>query len=119
MTETLRETVVRYLRRFEQGDYAGMRAMFTDKATVWNGQGEQAIDDTIEMLRAGAANMQSLRYDIVRQFEQDNEVLQQHVLRIVLNDGNRIDMPVAMYFRFENGLIDRIEEYANFTPPEE
>ena len=29
------------------------------------------------------------------------------------------ELPVAMYFGFKDGLIDRIEEYANMAPPSE
>jgi hypothetical protein len=33
--------------------------------------------------------------------------------------GSGMELPVAMYFGFKDGLIDRIEEYANMTPPDQ
>ncbi len=33
-----------------------------------------------------------------------------------MTDGARSDVHAAMYFRFDNGLIDRIEEYFNAVP---
>ncbi|MGO2023055.1 MAG: hypothetical protein ACTH2N_11860 [Brachybacterium tyrofermentans] len=58
-----------------------------------------------------------MRYEITRQFQKPGEVLQQHVLHINMPDGAGTELPVAMYFGFQDGLIDRIEEYANMTPP--
>ncbi|MFJ2758810.1 hypothetical protein ACIO3S_24640 [Nocardioides sp. NPDC087217] len=38
---------------------------------------------------------------------------------IKMPDGSGTELPVAMYFGFKDGLIDRIEEYANMTPPDQ
>lgn len=118
MSTDVGDTAVRYLRRLEAGDYAGMRALCTDTATVWHndGKGQQTIDENLAMLEDGPAAEASLRYDIIRQFTEADEVLQQHVLRITNADGPVGEVQAAMYFRFEDGLIDRIEEYANFIP---
>ncbi len=118
MSTDLKDTATRYLRRLEAGDYAGMRALCTDTATVWHndGKGQQTIDENLAMLKDGPAAEASLRYDITRQFTEADEVLQQHVLRITNADGPVGEVQAAMYFRFRDGLIDRIEEYANFIP---
>lgn len=55
-------------------------------------------------------------YDIIRQFAGTDEVLQQHVVRVAMNNGMRGEAQAAVYFRFAGDLIDRIEEYANFVP---
>lgn len=118
MSTDIKDTAIRYLRRLEAGDYAGMRALCTDTATVWHndGKGQQTIDENLAMLKDGPAAEASLRYDITRQFAEADEVLQQHVLRIANSDGPVGEVQAAMYFRFKDGLIDRIEEYANFIP---
>jgi uncharacterized protein (DUF1684 family)/ketosteroid isomerase-like protein len=118
MSTDTKDTAVRYLRRLEAGDYAGMRALCTDTATVWHndGKGQQTIDENLAMLKDGPAAEASLRYDITRQFTEADEVLQQHVLRITNADGPVGEVQATMYFRFKDGLIDRIEEYANFIP---
>ncbi|WP_434445616.1 DUF1684 domain-containing protein [Lentzea sp. E54] len=118
-TMELTEKAVQYLRHLEKFDFASMRAMCTDTATVWHndGKGEQTIDENLEQLErmssGGGGGAITLRYDITRQFQKPNEVLQQHVLHIGMPGGSGNELHVAMYFRFENGLIDRIEEYAN------
>jgi ketosteroid isomerase-like protein len=118
MSTDIKDTAIRYLRRLEAGDYAGMRALCTDTATVWHndGKGQQTIDENLAMLEDGPAAEASLRYDITRQFAEADEVLQQHVLHITNADGPVGEVQAAMYFRFQDGLIDRIEEYANFIP---
>jgi len=119
----LTEKAVQYLRHLEQFDFASMRAMCTDTATVWHndGKGEQLIEENLEQLKqmSGGGGVVALWYEITRQFEKPDEVLQQHVLHINMPDGVGTELPVAMYFGFQDGLIDRIEEYANMTPPNE
>jgi hypothetical protein len=97
--------------------------MCADTATVWHndGKGEQTIEENLEQLKqmSSGGGVVALRYDITRQFQKPDEVLQQHVLHINMPDGSGTELPVAMYFGFKDGLIDRIEEYANMTPPNE
>ncbi|WP_193103300.1 DUF1684 domain-containing protein [Brachybacterium sp. FME24] len=123
MESELTEKAVQYLRHLEHFDFASMRAMCTDTATVWHndGQGEQTIEENLEQLEqmSSGGGVVALRYEITRQFQKPDEVLQQHVLHISMPDGSGTELPVAMYFGFQGGLIDRIDEYANMTPPDE
>lgn len=114
----LRTAAVRYLRQWEVRDYAAMRSLCTDTATVWHndGSGDQPIDENMELLKQLAADVDTLRYDIVRQFQDEDEVLQQQVLHLTMTDGSRSEVHAAMYFRFDDGLINRIEEYFNVVP---
>ncbi|BDH14266.1 nuclear transport factor 2 family protein [Streptomyces hygroscopicus] len=109
---------VHYLRQWEVRDYATMRSLCTDTATVWHndGSGDQPIDENMELLKQLAADVETLRYDIVRQFQDGDEVLQQQVLHLTMTDGSRSDVHAAMYFRFDGDLIDRVEEYFNVVP---
>ncbi|MEV0274828.1 nuclear transport factor 2 family protein [Streptomyces sp. NPDC050610] len=116
--QDLRAAAVHYLRQWEVRDYAAMRSLCTDTATVWHndGSGDQPIDENMELLKRLAADVDTLRYDVVRQFQDRDEVLQQQVLRLTATDGSRSEVHAAMYFRFDGGLIDRIEEYFNVVP---
>ncbi len=53
-----------------------------------------------------------MSYEITRQDSESDEVLQQHVVNVVMKDGARLQVDAAVYFRFEDGLITRTEEYA-------
>lgn len=116
--QDLRAAAVHYLRQWEVRDYATMRSLCTDTAIVWHndGSGDQPIDENMELLKKLATDVETLRYDIVRQFQDGDEVLQQQVLHLTMTDGSRSDVHAAMYYRFADGLIDRIEEYFNVVP---
>ncbi|MFE7115918.1 nuclear transport factor 2 family protein [Streptomyces sp. NPDC057654] len=117
-SQDLRAAAVHYLRQWEARDYATMRSLCTGTATVWHndGSGEQPIDENMELLKRLAADVNTLRYDVVRQFQDRDEVFQQQVLHLTAADGSRSEVHAAMYFRFDGGLIDRIEEYFNVVP---
>ncbi|MFF8918815.1 nuclear transport factor 2 family protein [Streptomyces sp. NPDC015032] len=116
------ETAISFLRSLEVYDLAGCRAMCTSRATVWqnDGQGERAIDAMLERFKAFAADVDALRYDVIRQFQNADEVFQQQVLHLSLADGSGSRVHAAVCFRFEgDGLIDRIEECIYTVPTAE
>ncbi|MFE3886415.1 nuclear transport factor 2 family protein [Streptomyces lydicus] len=114
MRKNIGEMATRCLWRLESCDFDEVRAMCTETATVWHndGKGDQAIDEKLEQLKPLAGMVDPLRFDIMRQFHSGEEVLQQHVLRLVMPDGSWSEVHAAMYFRFDGYLIDRMEEYA-------
>ena len=119
MNQGLEDKAVTYLRSLERADWGTARAMCASTATVWHndGKGEQSIADNIAGMADQAGAIASMRYDITRQFTRPGEVLQQHVVRVATTEGTRGQVFAAVYFRFdEDGLITRIEEYANFLP---
>ncbi|MFI0470418.1 hypothetical protein ACH347_40675 [Saccharopolyspora sp. 5N102] len=118
MRRNISETATQCLRRLAAGDFDGVRKMCTDTATVWHndGKGEQAIDEKLGQLGLLIPTVQALEYDVIRQFQNYDEVLQQQVLRLELADGSHREVHAAMYLRFEGDLIDRIEEYTYVMP---
>lgn len=117
--QNIGETAMECLRSLEEYDFERMRALCTETATMWHndGRGDQSVHEKIEQLRPLVAAVDSLRYDVIRQFQKPDEVLQQQVLHLAMADGSRSDVMATMYFRFKNGLIDRIEESA-YQPPD-
>ncbi|MFD4637637.1 DUF1684 domain-containing protein [Lentzea sp. NPDC058436] len=104
-----------YLRHLENREWSEARAMCSAEATVWHndGKGDSTIGENIAGMEAQIEPIASMRYEITRQFEQPGEVLQQHVVNVATKDGALFKVDAAVYFRFENGLITRIEEYAS------
>ncbi|MFD4675624.1 DUF1684 domain-containing protein [Lentzea sp. NPDC058450] len=111
----LKAKATTYLRHLENREWSEARAMCTADATVWHndGKGDSGIGENIAGMEAQIEPIESMRYDITRQFEQPGEVLQQHVVNVATKDGGLFAVDAAVYFRFENGLITRIEEYAS------
>ncbi|MEV5203148.1 nuclear transport factor 2 family protein [Streptomyces sp. NPDC053720] len=119
MEQNIGERAISFLRCLEVYDFAGCRAMCTSGAIVWqnDGRGARTIDATLRRFKAFAADVDTLRYDVVRQFRNTNEVLQQQVLHLSAADGSQTRVHAAVCFRFEDdGLIDRIEEYIYEVP---
>lgn len=118
LVHDLEARAVTYLRHLENREWAGARAMCADTATVWHsdGKGEQTIDENIGGMESQVGAIDSMRYDITRQFSRPGEVLQQHVVHVSTKDGTKGRLHAAVYFRFDDALITRIEEYAGFEP---
>lgn len=118
MTRPRIEKINTFLRVLEKYDFAGARAMCTEKAVVWQNDStaEQPIAERMEQFGVFVTNLTSLRYDVLRQYEHEDEVLQQHVLHLDLADGTHQAIHALLYFRFEGDLIDRIEEYHYSMP---
>lgn len=118
MSNDLADKAANYLHHLENRNWAGARAMCTDTATVWHndGKGEQSIEENVAAMAAQVGAIESMHYSITRQFSRPDEILQQHVVRVATTDGGRGEVHAAAYFRFVDGLIDRIEEYSSFLP---
>ncbi|MFD6159315.1 DUF1684 domain-containing protein [Nocardia sp. NPDC060256] len=122
MSEDLDHKAVTYLHALETADWAAARAMCAADTTVWHndGKGEQSIEDNINGMAGQVDAIESMRYDITRQFSRPGEVLQQHVVHVATKEGMRGEVHAAVYFRFDDdGLITRIEEYSNFVPADD
>nr|WP_042178058.1 nuclear transport factor 2 family protein [Kibdelosporangium sp. MJ126-NF4]CEL12948.1 hypothetical protein [Kibdelosporangium sp. MJ126-NF4]CTQ98633.1 hypothetical protein [Kibdelosporangium sp. MJ126-NF4] len=115
MSQDLKDKAITYLRHLENREWADAQAMCSEKAAVWHndGKGDSTIQENISGMAAQIEPIQSMRYDITRQFCQSDEVLQQHIVNVVMKDGAIFRVDAAVYFRFEDGLITRIEEYAS------
>ncbi|MBY4275372.1 nuclear transport factor 2 family protein [Rhodococcus fascians] len=119
MNRNLEEKVVSYLRTLEVSDFSSARSLFAGTATVWHndGKGDETLEEYFEGLARQLESYHSIRYDIIRQFTQQDAVLQQHVVRVEAKNGERGGVHAAVYFRFDkDGLIERVEAYANYIP---
>ncbi|MEE1742411.1 nuclear transport factor 2 family protein [Streptomyces sp. BE147] len=112
MRQDLNAKVNLFLQCLETCDFSRARALCTDRATVWqnDGNGAQGIGESLEQFKVFAADVKSLRYDVIRRFHSSNEVFQQHVLHLNMVGGSFEEVHAVVYFRFEDDLIERIEE---------
>lgn len=118
MTLTPEQTAATYLKHLENREWDQARSMCAADATVWHsdGKGDAGIDENIAGMKDQIGSITSMRYAIQRQISQGDEILQQHVVRVETVDGTRMNVYAAVYFRLNDGLIERIEEYANAVP---
>ncbi|KND26281.1 nuclear transport factor 2 family protein [Streptomyces acidiscabies] len=118
MTDNIRDRVDLFLRVLEKYDFAAAQEMCTKKAVVWQNDGkkEQAIGERLDQFRSFVTTVDSIRYEVLRRFDAPDEVMQQHVLHLNMTDGSSNALNALLHFRFEDGLIDRIEEYVYPMP---
>ncbi|MGW4069245.1 nuclear transport factor 2 family protein [Nocardia grenadensis] len=118
MNQLHQDVVLRYLRNLENGDFATARSLCSPAATVWHndGKGEQTIDENVSSMEDQFPSIESMRYEVIRQFADQDGVLQQHIVHVATTGGMRGTLHAAAYFGFDGDLITRIEEYANFVP---
>jgi ketosteroid isomerase-like protein len=114
------ELVERFLRLVDTFDFEGVLEICAPNATVWHndGNGEEPMAVSAQRMKQFSEHMQSMRYGAIRTFVNGDEALQQHVLCIVAKDNTVKEVHAAMYFRFANGLLERVEEYAMMLPPQ-
>jgi limonene-1,2-epoxide hydrolase len=121
MERNVSEKVNQFLRHLEAYDFSSAQAMCTNGGTLWqnDGKGEQTIEERLAQFKSFVATVDSLRYHVIRQFQNANEVLHQHVLHLDMTDGSSSEVHAVVYFRFVGDLIDRIEENVYTVPTAE
>ncbi len=105
--------MTRFFAALETGDIAALREIYAPDALIWHNDDliEQPVDENLKVLQGLHRAVSGLRYDIVRRVPAADGVLQQHVLRGTLPNGQPIALHAAMYLQVRDGHITRIEEY--------
>lgn len=111
MTKT--SVVEDFMRALETSDFTALRRIYASDAKIWHndGAGEQSVDENLRALKSLFGPITDLSYDIQRRYEVPDGVIQTHVLRGNLPNGEVMALDAVMYFRVEGETITRIEEY--------
>jgi ketosteroid isomerase-like protein len=106
-------TVVRFFAALEAGDIETVRSIYSPDALIWHNDDliEQPVEDNLKVLAGLHKAVSNLRYDVIRRVPADDGVIQQHVLRGSLANGQEVALHAAMYLRVRDGQVTRIEEY--------
>jgi ketosteroid isomerase-like protein len=107
------DVVVRFFAALEAGDIETVRAIYSPDALIWHNDDliEQSVQDNLKVLAGLHKTLSGLRYDVIRRAEAKDGVIQQHVLRGTLPNGQPCELHAAMYLRVSDGHVTRIEEY--------
>jgi ketosteroid isomerase-like protein len=105
--------VIRFFDAIEAGDIDTVRSIYSSDALIWHNDDliEQPVDDNLRVLAALHKAVSGLHYEIVRRVLADDGVIQQHVLRGTLANGQPVELHAAMYLQVKDGHVTRIEEY--------
>jgi len=113
-----REIVSAFFAALESGDIEAIREIYAPDIVVWHNydQVEQDLEQSLKVLKAFRRTVSDVRYEIIRQADTGDGVLQQHILHGRLSDGRNIAIPAAIYLQVRDGRITRIEEYLDPSP---
>jgi uncharacterized protein len=107
------DTVIRFFAALEAGDTDTLREIYSPDAVIWHNDDliEQPVDENLKVLQGLHKAVSGLHYEIIRRVPAQDGVIQQHVLRGTLPNGQEVALHAAMYLRVEDGHVTRIEEY--------
>jgi ketosteroid isomerase-like protein len=112
-SESSADVVIRFFAALEAGDIETVRSIYSPDALIWHNDDllEQPVDDNLRVLAGLHKAVSGLHYEIVRRVEAQDGVIQQHVLRGTLANGQPVELHAAMYLQVRDGHVTRIEEY--------
>ncbi len=107
------DTVIRFFAALEAGDIDTLREIYSPDAVIWHNDDliEQSVDDNLKVLQGLHKAVSGLHYEIIRRAPASDGVIQQHVLRGTLADGQEVALHAAMYLQVQDGRVTRIDEY--------
>ena len=107
------DTVTRFFAALEAGDIDAVRAIYSPDALIWHNDDliEQPVEQNLKVLAGLHKAVSGLHYEIIRRAPAEDGVIQQHVLRGTLQNGQQVALHAAMYLQVRDGHVTRIEEY--------
>jgi ketosteroid isomerase-like protein len=104
-----------FVAAIEAGDVDALRRIYAPEARIWpNGDGaEQTVEENLRTLRWPVRNVRDLRYEEIRRDPLPGGYVQRHVLCGGLPDGTPIEVAACLFATVADGMITRIEEYAD------
>ena len=110
---TSEDTVIRFFAALEAGDIATVRAIYAPDALIWHNDDliEQPVEENLKVLAGLHKALSGLHYEVIRRAPAADGVIQQHILRGTLPDGQEVALHAAMYLQVRDGYVTRIEEY--------
>jgi ketosteroid isomerase-like protein len=107
------DTIIRFFAALEAGDIDTVRAIYAPDALIWHNDDlvDQPVEENLKVLAGLHKAVSGLHYEIIRRAPVADGVIQQHVLRGTLPDGQEVALHAAMYLQVKDGHVTRIEEY--------
>jgi len=115
MSDSPLEVADRIFAAIQAGDIEAVRALYHPDARIWHNfdQVEQTLDENLRVIAWMARTVKGCSYDEIRRFETADGFVQQHILRGIAPNGERLECPAAVFCTVKDGKITRIEEYVD------
>jgi ketosteroid isomerase-like protein len=115
MTDEVHEIADRLFTAIEQGDLAGVEALYSDDLVVWNSAMTRTMDKarSLAVLDWIMAPGVAREYEVHERIVEGDRLVQRHTLRVTVAGHDVIEMPVSLFITVNGGLITAIDEYVD------
>lgn len=113
MTDTALEVARQLFEQIEAKRVAGVAALYADDIAVWHNftNATQTKAENLKTLGGLTKNVEHIRYDVSERVLLGERVMQRHLLRCRLGNGEEIVIPACIFVTVHEGRITRIDEY--------
>ncbi|KEQ52035.1 nuclear transport factor 2 family protein [Sphingobium chlorophenolicum] len=103
---------------FARKDVKAFADLYAYDATVWhNNDGlTQGREENLAFVASIVGLFEDIHYADIKRLYTDEGIIQQHVVKGVLADGRKMEVPACLIMRIVNGKIAHIDEYADPAP---
>ena len=91
----------------------GVAALYADDVQVWHNftNATQTKAENLRVLGGLTKNVAQIRYEVVERVLLGDRVMQRHLLRCRVANGEEIVIPACIFITVRDGKISRIDEY--------
>jgi uncharacterized protein len=113
MTGTALDVAQRLFDSIESKSVEAVAALYADDIAVWHNfsNAVQSKAENLTTLTGLTKSVAHIRYDVTERVLLGDRVMQRHLLRCRVDDGEEIVIPACIFVTARNGKITRIDEY--------
>ena len=113
MTGTALDVAQRLFEAIENKSVDAVAALYADDVAVWHNFSNttQTKAENLKTLDGLTKNVAHIRYDITERLLLGDRVMQRHLLRCRVENGEEVVIPACIFVTARNGRITRIDEY--------
>jgi ketosteroid isomerase-like protein len=117
MAQTAIDVAKQLFENIEAKRVDGVAALYADDVRVWHNFSNttQSKDENLEVLGGLTKNVAQIRYDVTERVLLGDRVMQRHLLRCRLDNGEEFVIPACIFVTARDGRITRIDEYLDTT----
>jgi uncharacterized protein len=113
MTGTALDVAQRLFDAIEEKSVETVAALYADDVAVWHNfsNAVQTKAENLTTLTGLTKNVAHIRYDVQERVQLGDRVMQRHLLRCRVENGEEIVIPACIFITVRNDKITRIDEY--------
>jgi ketosteroid isomerase-like protein len=113
MTANALDVARQLFERIEAKHVDGVAALYADDVEVWHNfdNATQTKAENLKVLGGLTKNVAEIRYDVTERILLGERVMQRHLLRCRVANGEEVVIPACIFVTVRGGRIVRIDEY--------